>query len=105
MGKLPRPYLSDLAIDPNYRRQGFAKLLIKESEQFVLDSAKSNADQDGKQTELWIRVAENNHAAIKLYRDRLGYSKMDWSTTTGNSVKTESTSSTITDETEVWTLR
>ena len=80
--KLPRPYLSDLAVDPKHRRKGLARMLVEASEEFVQN------DQDGSPSEeLWIRVASDNEAALGLYRDKLGYSFADWSTgeeTTGD---------------------
>lgn len=79
--KLPRPYLSDLAIDPGHRRKGLARKLVEESEAFVLGRGDTNFD------ELWIRVAETNEAALGLYRDRLGYSQAEWSTESGESRK------------------
>ena len=76
--KIPRPYLSDLAIDPSHRRRGLARLLIEASEEFV-----QNLNSDSKKPpfeELWIRVASDNDAALGLYRDKLGYTITDWST-------------------------
>ena len=72
--KLPRPYLSDLAIDPNHRRKGLARMLIEASEEFVQGGGSGTFDQ------LWIRVASDNDAALGLYRDKLGYSFAEWST-------------------------
>lgn len=75
--KLPRPYLSDLAVDPNHRRKGLARMLVEASEEFV----QSDKIGDGAPfDELWIRVAADNEAALGLYRDKLGYSFADWST-------------------------
>lgn len=62
--KLPRPYLSDLAVRPDYRRQGIAKALVQKCETFVV--------QDMGKKDLWIRVEEANEAAVSMYRD-LGY--------------------------------
>ena len=82
--KLPRPYLSDLAVDPIHRRKGLAKMIVEASEEFVQsDKVGDGAPFD----ELWIRVAADNEAALALYRDKLGYSFADWSTgeeTTGD---------------------
>lgn len=90
--KLPRPYLSDLAVDPNHRRKGLAKMLVEASEEFV----QSDNESDGAPFDkLWIRVASDNEAALGLYRDKLGYSFAEWDTgqeTTG-------------DEPEIFTLR
>ena len=100
--KLPRPYLSDLAIDPNHRRRGLARLLVEASEEFVLgtDGGKGGSPFG----ELWIRVASDNAAALGLYRDKLGYSFAEWSTGTdkkGSGDKSKNNN----DEPEIWTLR
>ena len=104
--KLPRPYLSDLAVDPNHRRQGLARRLVEESEKFILEM---NNDNNAKQfDELWIRVAENNEAAIGLYKYQLGYTKANWSTsttTTNTETQTDVVKAKNDDEPEIWTLR
>ena len=56
---LPRPYLSDLSVHPDFRRRGIAKRLIATSETFL---------QTIPQTELYIRVEEANDAAVALYQ-------------------------------------
>jgi ribosomal protein S18 acetylase RimI-like enzyme len=61
--KLPRPYLSDLAVHPDHRRRGIAKALVKASEEFVRGIPR---------TELFIRVEETNEAAVTMY-DHLEY--------------------------------
>ena len=61
--KLPRPYLSDLCIDPEYRRQGLAQTLVLECESFI---------QSIPREELFIRVEESNEAAVAMYQ-KLGY--------------------------------
>ena len=61
---LPRPYLSDLAVDPNYRRRGIAKALVLHCEEFV---------QSIPRSDLWIRVQESNEAAISMYTKKLDY--------------------------------
>jgi ribosomal protein S18 acetylase RimI-like enzyme len=44
--KLPRPYLSDVLVDPQYRRQGIAKALVRKAEQFVVqDGLNGDVDQ------------------------------------------------------------
>jgi ribosomal protein S18 acetylase RimI-like enzyme len=44
--KLPRPYLSDVLVDPQYRRQGIAKALVMKSEHFVVqDGLNGDVDQ------------------------------------------------------------
>ena len=60
---LPRPYLSDLAVDPHYRRQGIARALVEYCEHFIQNIPKE---------ELWIRVQESNVAAISMY-EKLDY--------------------------------
>jgi ribosomal protein S18 acetylase RimI-like enzyme len=62
--KLPRPYLSDLAVDPNYRRRGIAQALIETCEEFVQNIPKK---------ELYIRVEETNEAAVEMYINKLNY--------------------------------
>lgn len=57
--KLPRPYLSDLCVDPDFRRRGIANRLVRACEQFT---------QDIPRTELWIRVKEDNAAAVEMYK-------------------------------------
>eukprot|EP00536_Pseudo-nitzschia_multiseries_P017274 jgi/Psemu1/224356/e_gw1.1468.2.1 len=44
--KLPRPYLSDLAVDPRHRRKGLARKLVEASERFVLDLEEDSRDDD-----------------------------------------------------------
>ncbi len=56
---LPRPYLSDLAVDPKHRRRGLARALVAKCEAFVQDSC--------RETQLWIRVEEANGAAVSMY--------------------------------------
>jgi hypothetical protein len=57
---LPRPYLSDLAVDPKHRRRGLARaLVVAKCEAFVQDSC--------RETQLWIRVEEANGAAVSMY--------------------------------------
>lgn len=60
---LPRPYLSDLAVQPEYRRRGIAKSLVQRGEYFL---------QNVPHQELFIRVEETNQAAITMYTG-LGY--------------------------------
>ncbi|KAG7348823.1 acyl-CoA N-acyltransferase [Nitzschia inconspicua] len=62
--QLPRPYLSDLCISPNYRRQGLAKALVQEAERFCIHTLDSKV--------LWIRVQEANPVAMAMYQ-QLGY--------------------------------
>lgn len=96
--KLPRPYLSDLAIDPQHRRRGLARRLIEASEEFVQSGTDADADNPKKPPfeELWIRVASDNDAALGLYKDKLGYSSADWST--GEEENSD-------DQPEIYTLR
>ncbi|KAL3903150.1 MAG: hypothetical protein SGARI_005508 [Bacillariaceae sp.] len=63
----PRPYLSDLCISKTYRRQGMAKALVEQCEQFCIRQSK---------TELYIRVQESNVAALTMYQ-QLGYEIID----------------------------
>lgn len=62
--QLPRPYLSDLCVAINYRRQGLAKALVDQAERFCMETLDSDV--------LWIRVQEANHAALSMYQ-QLGY--------------------------------
>lgn len=59
----PRPYLSDLCVDPECRRQGIARLLVEAAQDFC----------EGE--ELYIRVEANNEAAVNLYLG-MGYANM-----------------------------
>ena len=56
---LPRPYLSDLAVDSDHRRRGLAKALVKRGEEFI---------QRIPRNDLFIRVEESNEAAVAMYR-------------------------------------
>ncbi len=51
-------YLSNLAVQAEYRRQGVAQMLLQLSERIVLDWGFSD---------LYLHVLESNHAARKLY--------------------------------------
>jgi len=62
--QLPRPYLSDLAVHPNYRRKGVAKALIQACEDFIRTIPRK---------ELYIRVEETNAAAVDMYMNKLNY--------------------------------
>jgi ribosomal protein S18 acetylase RimI-like enzyme len=57
--KLPRPYLSDLCVDPDFRRRGIAYRLVQACEDFTRDIPRP---------ELWIRVKEDNVAAVQMYK-------------------------------------
>uniref|UniRef100_A0A7S3V7G1 N-acetyltransferase domain-containing protein n=2 Tax=Chaetoceros debilis TaxID=122233 RepID=A0A7S3V7G1_9STRA len=63
----PRPYLSDLAVHKEHRRQGVAKSLIKFCEDESIRWGKKN---------LYLRVEEKNNGALAMYSD-LGYERMD----------------------------
>jgi ribosomal protein S18 acetylase RimI-like enzyme len=77
----PRPYLSDLCIHPDYRRYGYATLLIQACEAFCRSelppmafSPAGNLRSDiCAVPELYIRVETSNIAAGQMYR-KLGYS-------------------------------
>jgi len=91
----PRPYLSDLCIHPDFRRQGLGLALIRACEDFCLrempiddrreSSMRKNqsaAAADGhhhhdtnKRSELYIRVEATNAAAVRMYHS-LGYSSI-----------------------------
>lgn len=64
----PRPYLSDLAVLPAYRRKGIAQALIHECE--------TEAKLWGKD-ELYLRVERKNDGALDMYRNKLGYEALD----------------------------
>ena len=61
------PFIIDLMVHPNFRRQGLGALLIHETAQAVLR---------GGQTHVALRVQVDNTAAISLYR-KLGFSEWD----------------------------
>lgn len=63
----PRPYLSDLAVSPTYRRRGIAKLLIQTSE--------GMARTQMKKQDLYIKVEDSNVVAVQMY-DALGYEEL-----------------------------
>ena len=56
----PRPYLSDICVDPDWRRRGIARSLIEACESFCSESL----DRE----EVFIRVEKENHAALHMYR-------------------------------------
>jgi ribosomal protein S18 acetylase RimI-like enzyme len=64
----PRPYLSDLAVHLDYRRQGIATTLIETCQDMVL--------QQWQAKELYIRVERANHVAVQMYQ-RFDYRPMD----------------------------
>merc|ERR1712238_439209 len=110
--KLPRPYISDVVVDINHRRQGLARKLIQKGEQFIVyatQQQKEKKKEDNNHelftttyTDVWIRVEETNTAALELYQNRLGYVKIDWCTSTGSySELTTSNTDTDTDITNV----
>lgn len=55
----PRPYLSDLAVDPRWRRKGVARHLIHKCEYVARDEM--------EKPHLYIRVEHNNTVAISMY--------------------------------------
>lgn len=57
----PRPYLSDLCVNPRWRRRGIAKMLIEKCEDVALNSMNKE--------ELYIRVEQNNTRAIQMYEN------------------------------------
>ncbi|KAI2508378.1 FR47-like protein [Fragilaria crotonensis] len=80
----PRPYLSDLAVHPDYRRNGIATILIQTCEALVHsgrvrvsaattsvedNSSSSKADHPtgSLKREMFIRVERENAAAIQMY--------------------------------------
>lgn len=52
------PYLSNLAVQPNYRRQGVAQKLLLACEEIVLEQGFN---------ELYLHVLEDNYPAQQLY--------------------------------------
>jgi ribosomal protein S18 acetylase RimI-like enzyme len=64
------PYLSNLAVHPQYRRLGIAQQLLSNCEQTALQWGFS---------EIYLHVLENNHAARQLYY-QAGYrlQQVDW---------------------------
>ena len=63
----PRPYLSDLCVDPDFQRRGIAQELVTTCEQFALDEWESN--------QVFIRVERTNEPALAMYT-KLGYSEI-----------------------------
>lgn len=66
------PYLSNLAVHPQYRRQGVARALLKNGEQVV---------QKWGFSEIYLHVLANNQGARQLYTDvgyRLHKAEFDW---------------------------
>jgi ribosomal protein S18 acetylase RimI-like enzyme len=67
------PYISNLTVIPNFRKQGIAHKLLECCEQSVVEWGFK---------EIWLHVLENNQAAQHLYQKR-GYSiskiETDWS--------------------------
>lgn len=59
----PQPYLSNLAVHPDYRQQGLGQQLMQTVETWV----KSQGHR-----QIYLHVLAHNHAALKLYR-QLGY--------------------------------
>mmetsp|Transcript_18873 Transcript_18873/g.21623 ORF Transcript_18873/g.21623 Transcript_18873/m.21623 type:complete len:281 (+) Transcript_18873:69-911(+) len=68
----PRPYMSNLAVDENFRRNGVAKALITHCERIVQD--------DWGKSLLHLRLYDDNYAGKKLYGD-CGYYEASPSTT------------------------
>jgi len=66
----PRPYLSDLAVDPNHRRQGIATTLIQKCEALAQTNTKN------KNKSLYIRVEQANDAAVQMY-EQFQYQQME----------------------------
>lgn len=64
----PRPYLSDLAVLPGYRRKGVAQALIQECETEI---------KLWKKNELFLRVERKNNGALEMYKTKLGYEALD----------------------------
>lgn len=64
------PYLSNLAVDPDFRRQGVAQQLLSNCEQVALEWGFSD---------LYLHVLENNHPARQLYL-KAGYRlhRVEW---------------------------
>jgi len=68
---VPRPYMSNLAVDEKFRRMGVAKALIAYCERVVQD--------DWGKSILYLRLYDDNHAAKKLY-EQCGYCEVSPST-------------------------
>ena len=107
---LPRPYVSDVIIATRFRRQGLARQLVAEAEHFVTHNPKYDYSTSSKTTTttdelfLWIRVQDDNIAAMELYQTQLGYQPADWSAPAivSNCMLPPKQN---TNEPKVWTLR
>ena len=71
---LPRPYLSDLCVHPSYRKQGIARALVAQCQDFVLEQNDNDSisGNNGNGKRLYIRVEEDNIPALRMYQ-KLGY--------------------------------
>ena len=74
---LPRPYLSDVAVSPKYRRRGIARTLIAKSEDFLRQRQTRLQQQQQQQQQheplyIYLRVQAINDAAVAMYH-RLDY--------------------------------
>lgn len=59
----PRPYLSDLAVDTDFRRRGIARSLVELCEHIVVAAMNQSA--------LYIRVERDNNHAVNMYQKLL----------------------------------
>ena len=61
----PRPFVSNLAVSPEFRRMGVATSLLKRSEDVVRDR--------WEQRRLYLQVTDDNSAAIEMYTKKCGF--------------------------------
>ena len=67
-----RPYLSNLAVDPESRKRGVGRMLVRACEEEVRGWGALDAEPEP--TRVWLEVSEDNEAAVSFY-ERLGYTR------------------------------
>ena len=67
-----RPYLSNLAVDPESRKRGVGRMLVRACEEEVRGWGALEAEPEPMR--VWLEVSEDNEAAVSFY-ERLGYTR------------------------------